>query len=58
MRVLQMLTKVISAEELLRLVALSKFVDVVEMFRADIPLRWVRKLFAAVATQVRTTRGL
>lgn len=54
MAVLQMLAEVVCAEELLRLVTLSKLVHMVEMFRAKLPARWVSKLLATVATNVST----
>ena len=54
MAVLQMLAEVVCAEELLRLVTLSKLVHMVEMFRAKLPARWVSKLLATVATHVST----
>lgn len=50
--VLEMLAEVISAEELLRLVTLAEFVDLVQVFGADVPLRWVGELLAAVTARV------
>lgn len=53
MAVLEVLTEVIGAEELLGLVAFAKFVNMVEMLSARFPARWVGELFTAVATNVR-----
>lgn len=54
MRVFQMLTKVIRTEELLRLIALAKLMDMVQMFGSHVPLwDWVVGEFvAAVAAHV------
>jgi hypothetical protein len=52
MTVFQVLAEVIRPVELLRLVALSKLVDVVQMLSSDVPLRWVWKFFTAIATNV------
>ena len=52
MTVFQVLPEVISSEELLRLITLSEFVDMVEMFSADVPLRRIGIFFAAIATHV------
>jgi len=51
--VFQMLAEVISAEELLRLVAFAKFVNVVEMFGACLPAGRVGEFFATVTADVR-----
>lgn len=53
MAVLEVLTEVIGAEELLGLVAFAKFVNMIEMLSASFPARWVGELFTAVATNVR-----
>lgn len=58
MGMLEMLTEVVGAKEFLRLVALSVFVYVIQMLCANIPLRWVWKLLAAIATQVGPARRL
>jgi hypothetical protein len=39
--VLEMLSEMIRAEELLALVTLAEFVGLVQMFSADVPLWWV-----------------
>lgn len=57
MAVLEMLVEVIGAEKLLRLVALTKFVYVVEVLRAELPSRGVGKFFATVAADVCTVAG-
>lgn len=54
MAMLQVLAKVIGTEELLCLVALAEFVDMVEMFRAKLPARRISKLLPTVATDVST----
>jgi hypothetical protein len=51
--VFQMLAEVIGAEEFLGLVALAKFVDVVEMFGACLPAWRIGELLATVAADVR-----
>jgi len=51
--VFQMLAEVIGAEELLRLVAFAKFVNVVEMFGACLPAGRVGEFFATVTADVR-----
>jgi hypothetical protein len=51
---LEVLAEVIRAEELLRLVTLSKFVHMVEMLCAKLPARRIGKLLATVATDVST----
>jgi hypothetical protein len=55
---LQMLPKMVGAEELLRLVALSEFVYVVQVLGADIPLWWIGELLATVATEIGASRRL
>lgn len=50
--VLQVLPEVISPEEFLRLVAFAKFVHVVEVLGAHIPLRRVRELLSTIAANV------
>lgn len=50
-----MLSEVISSEELLSLVALAEFVDLVQMFSANVPLRRVGELLAAEATDICAT---
>jgi len=57
MAMLEMLAEVVRAEELLRLVALSKLVHMVEVFRAKLPTRRVSELLATVATDVSTVAG-
>jgi hypothetical protein len=57
MRVLQVLTEVVRAEELFRLVALAEFVDVVKVLRADVPLCWIGELVATVAADVGIAAG-
>lgn len=52
--VLQVLAEVIGAEELLGLVALAKFVNVVEMLGASLPAWWIGEFLATVAADVRT----
>lgn len=54
MAVFEVLTEVVGAEELLRLVALSKLMHVVEVFGAKIPPRRVGKFFATVTTDICT----
>ena len=51
---LEVLAEVIRAEELLRLVTLSKLVHMVEMFCAKLPARRIGKLLTTVATDVST----
>lgn len=58
MGMLEMLAKVVGAEELLRLVALSKFVHLIKMLCSNIPLWWIGKLFAAIAAEISATRRL
>ena len=55
--VFQMLAEVIGAEEFLGLVALAKFVDVVEMFGACLPAWRVGEFFTTVTADVRTIAG-
>ena len=50
--VFQMLTEVIGAKELLCLVAFSKFVHVIEMFRPRFPVSRVRELFTTVTANI------
>jgi hypothetical protein len=52
MTVLKMLPKVISAEELFGLITLAKFVHVMEMFGANLPVCWRRELVTAIAADV------
>lgn len=56
MTVFQVLAKVVCSVELLRLIALSKLVDAVQMIGSDVPLRRVGKLFTAVATNIGNRR--
>ena len=50
MAVFEVLSEVISAEELLRLVAFAKLVNVIEVLSTLIPLRRIGKFFAAIST--------
>lgn len=52
MAVLQVLSEMVSPEELLRLVALAKFVHMVEMLGPQIPLWWVGEFLATVSTHI------
>lgn len=52
MAVLEMLSKVVGPEEFLSLITFAEFVDMVKVFSADVPLRRVRELFAAVTAHV------
>jgi len=52
MAVLEVLTKVVSTVELLRLVALAKFVDMIKVLGSKIPLRRIGELFTAVPAVV------
>jgi hypothetical protein len=52
MAVLEVLPKVIGAEELLGLVTLAEFVHVMEMFGAGLPICGRRKLLTTVATDI------
>lgn len=52
MTMFQVLAEVIRPVEFLRLVALSKLVDVIQMLSSDVPLRWVWKFVATIATNV------
>jgi hypothetical protein len=54
--VLQVLSEVVGAEELLRLVALAKLVHVSQMLKARLPVGRRGKLLAAVAARVRGGR--
>ena len=56
MTVFQVLAEVIRSIELLRLIALPKLVNVVQMLSSDVPLRWVGKLFATIAANVSVGR--
>lgn len=58
MTMLQMLSKVIGPEELLALVAFSKFVNLTQMFGSCIPVRRVRKFKATEPTNVHSGRGV
>ena len=46
----------IGAKELLRLIAFSEFVHVIQMFGPSVPVRWQRKFFSAVPTNIGDTR--
>ncbi len=52
MAVFQVLTEVVSSVEFLRLIALSKLVDVVQVLSSDIPLRRVLKFLATISTDI------
>jgi len=52
MTVLEMLAKVVCAEELLGLVTLAKFVHVIQMFGPSIPVCGNGKLFSAVPAHI------
>lgn len=54
---LEVLAEVVGAEELLRLVTLSKLVYMVEVFGAVLPARRISKLLTAVATNVSAVAG-
>jgi hypothetical protein len=54
MAVLEMLAEMVGAEELFRLVTLTEFVYMVEVFRAKLPARRIRKLISTVAADVGT----
>jgi hypothetical protein len=54
MAVFEMLAEVIGTEEFLRFVTLTKFVYVVEVFRAKLPARRIGKLFSTVAANIGT----
>ena len=54
---LEVLAEVVGAEELLRLVTLSKLVYMVEVFGAVLPARRISKLLTAVATNVSAAAG-
>jgi len=56
MTVFKVLSEVVSAKEFLCLVALSKFVDNVEMLISNVPVWRIRKLFSTVATNIRRSR--
>lgn len=56
MTVLEMLPEVVRSEELLRLIAFAELVNMVKVVCSSIPLRWVRKLFAAITTHICPTR--
>lgn len=47
-----MLTEMVCAKELFGLVALAKLMRVIQVLCSGIPVRWVRKFFAAEPTQV------
>lgn len=50
---LQVLSEMVGAEELLRLIAFTKFVRVVQMGNTVIPVLWlIREFFPAVAAYV------
>ena len=55
--VFQVLAEVIGAEELLGLVALAEFVDVVEMFGSCLPAWRVGEFLTTVTADVRTIAG-
>jgi len=48
-----MLAEVIGTEEFLRLVALSELVCLQDMITSVVPVRWIGKLVATVAADVR-----
>jgi len=52
MRMLKVLPEVVCAEEFLGFVAFTKFVHVVQMIRAYIPLGWIGEFFAAITTSI------
>jgi hypothetical protein len=52
MTVLEMLSKVISTEKLLGLVALAEFVHLTEMLGPKLPIRGCRKLVTTVAADI------
>ena len=52
MAMFEMLSEVIRPEELLRLVAVSELVDVVEVIRSDVPLRRIREVLAAIPARI------
>jgi hypothetical protein len=54
---LEVLAEVIRAEELLRLVTLSKLVHMVEVFGAKLPARRIGELFTTITTDVSTVAG-
>jgi hypothetical protein len=56
MTVLQVLSKMVGTEELLGLVALAKFVHVIQVLGPSVPIRWIRKLFTAISTDVGCSR--
>ena len=56
MTVFQMLAKVVCSIELFGLVAFSKLVDVVQMLGSNVPLWWIGEFFAAIATNIGTSR--
>lgn len=47
-----MLSEVVRSEKLFGLIAFAELVDMVQVLGSDVPLRWIWKLFAAVATHV------
>jgi hypothetical protein len=49
---LQMLTEMIGSEELLRLIAFSKFVNMVQVLGANVPLRGIWEFFSTITTNV------
>lgn len=51
-----MLPEVIGAKKLLRLVALAKLVDVIQMLGSRFPIGWPRKLLTAIPTNVSYAR--
>lgn len=55
MAVLQMLTEVVGSEELLRLVAFPKLVDMVQVLGAYVPLWRIREFFSTIAADVYAT---
>jgi hypothetical protein len=56
MTVLEVLSKVIRAEELLGLVALAKFMHLAEMFGSSLPICRSGELFTAIATDISSCR--
>ena len=52
MAMFQVLPKVIGAEELLRLVALAEFVDVIEVFPSSVPVSGIGEFLSTVPAEV------
>jgi len=52
MAMLEVLSEVICAEKLLRLVALCKLVNYADVIPSYVPLRRIRKLFATISAQI------